>query len=242
MLSPSLFSKNWENHSCLRAPSVRCSFEEGSQVPNGEIFLFNHFRPAPSYPASVWIANWCQFQNVSDKIFWLQSVSPIASLLSQQALNNNEPLNTRFVSLLQASQYYNTISQHWLICFMKANGEDSGICLFGCTNLLHSLTYLLQKSQLLLISWLPFGWEAARYICKILAFHQRYPVCLWKGNNVKWSLLFSTNLLHIIPELNVAQNVNSEPLSVGCPCSFHLEVIIWKYMPPLPRTGDPASA
>lgn len=69
VLSPSLFSKNWENHSCLRAPSVRCSFEEGSQVPNGEIFLFNHFRPAPSYPASVWIANWCQFQNVSDKIF-----------------------------------------------------------------------------------------------------------------------------------------------------------------------------
>lgn len=132
--------------------------------------------------------------------FWLQSVSPIASLLSQQAPNNNEPVNTRFVSLLQASQYYNTISQHWLICFIKANGGDSGICLFGCTNLLHSLTYLLQKSQLLLISCLPFCWEAACYICKILAFHQRYPVCLCKGNNVKWSFLFNTNLFHITPE------------------------------------------
>lgn len=40
----------------------------------------------------------------------------------------------------------------------------------------------------------------------------------------------------------MAQNVNSEALSVGCPCSFHLEVITSEYMPLLPRTGDPASA
>lgn len=132
--------------------------------------------------------------------FWLQRVSPTASLLSQQALNNDEPVNTRFVSLLQASQYYNTISQHWLICFIKANGGDSGICLFGCTNLLHSLTYLLQKSQLLLISWLPFCWEAPCYIYKILAFHQCHPACLCEGNNVKWSFLFNTNLFHTAPE------------------------------------------
>lgn len=41
-------------------------------------------------------------------------------------------------------------------------------------------------------------------------------------------------------ELNVAQNVNSELFSIGCPSHFHLEVIMSKYMPLLPWTGDPA--
>lgn len=40
-------------------------------------------------------------------------------------------------------------------------------------------------------------------------------------------------------ELNVAQNVNSEPFSIGCPSHFHLEVIMSKYMSLLPWTGDP---
>lgn len=42
-------------------------------------------------------------------------------------------------------------------------------------------------------------------------------------------------------ELNVAQNVNSKLFSIGCPSHFHLEVIMSKYMPLLPWTGDPAS-
>lgn len=179
------------------------------------LLLFSPFNLIPSYP--VWNQSEMEndFNSKTHPIrFFSLCVLPIAPLLSQQALSNNEPVNTRFVSLLQASRYSNTISQHWLICFIKANGGDSWICLFGCTNLLHSLTHLLQQWQFLLISCLPFGWEAACYICKIHTFHRRYPACLCKGNNVKWSFLFNTNLFHLTLESEMRYGVSTQNRSL----------------------------
>lgn len=45
-------------------------------------------------------------------------------------------------------------------------------------------------------------------------FHRRYPACLCKGNNVKWSFLFNTNLFHLTLESEMWYRVSTQNRSL----------------------------